>query len=208
MFRELYQWMVSLSDSPYAVPALFLLAFAESSFFPLPPDILLMALTLAQPQFGLYYAAVTTIGSVLGGIFGYGIGWWGGRPLLRRFVGEERMLFIHDKFQQYEAWAILVAGFTPVPYKVFTIGAGSFFVNFRIFVLASIVSRGGRFVLVAGAIQLAGPWMKDFLDKYFNYLTILLFLLIGLGFWFVRVQTRKTAKQPSSVQSATHDPHI
>jgi membrane protein YqaA with SNARE-associated domain len=180
--------MLSWSDSPYAVPALFLLAFAESSFFPLPPDVLLMALTLGDPSLGMYYAAVSTAGSVLGGMFGYGIGWMGGRPILQRFVGEERIQFIHDKFEQYEGWAILVAGFTPVPYKIFTIGAGTFFVNFRVFVLASLASRAGRFFLVAGTIQWLGPWMKEILEKYFNLFTVLFFILLGLGFYVVHRQ--------------------
>lgn len=192
MVKELYDWMLSWSDSPYAVPALFLLAFAESSFFPLPPDVLLMALTLGDPSLGMYYAAVSTAGSVLGGMFGYGIGWMGGRPILKRFVGEERIKFIHDKFEQYEGWAILVAGFTPVPYKIFTIGAGTFFVNFRVFVLASLASRAGRFFLVAGTIQWLGPWMKEILEKYFNLFTVLFFILLGLGFYVVHRQVRSS----------------
>lgn len=193
--------MLSWSDSPYAVPALFLLAFAESSFFPIPPDVLLIALTLGDPSLGMLYAGISTMGSVIGGIFGYFIGWWGGRPLLRRFVGEDRLLFLHEKFQQYEGWAILIAGFTPVPYKVFTIGAGSFFVNFRVFVLASAVSRGARFFLVAGAIQLFGPWMKTIMEDYFNLFTVLLFLCIGLGFFLVRQHAQKTSQSKSPTAS-------
>ena len=96
MIHELYIWMLSWADSPYAVPALFLLSFAESSFFPLPPDGLLMVLTLGHPSWGLYYAMITTVGSVLGGIFGYAIGWWGGRPLLRCCMKEERVAMIRQ----------------------------------------------------------------------------------------------------------------
>jgi len=141
MVHELYQWMLSWSDSPYAVPALFLLAFAESSFFPLPPDVLLMALTLGNPSWGMYYAAVSMVGSVLGGMFGYLIGWYGGRPILLKFMGQDRVATIHEAFEKYEGWAILIAGFTPIPYKIFTIGAGAFYVNFKVFVLASVISR-------------------------------------------------------------------
>lgn len=191
MDNELYQWVLSWSDSPYAVHALFLLAFAESSFFPIPPDVLLISLTLGQPGLGMYYAAATTMGSVLGGMFGYGIGWMGGRPILNRFVGKERVTTIHNAFQRYEAWAILIAGFTPVPYKLFTIGAGAFYVNFRVFVIASILSRGGRFFLVAGAIQLLGPWIKDLLEQYFNLITIGLVSLVLIGFFAVRYYGQK-----------------
>ncbi|RMH03358.1 MAG: DedA family protein [Nitrospirae bacterium] len=192
MFEELYHWMLSWAESPYAVPALFGLAFAESSFFPVPPDVLLMALTLGNPSWGMYYAAVTTAGSVLGGIGGYAIGWGGGRPLLRRLIGAERMQTIHDAFERYEGWAILIAGFTPVPYKVFTIGAGAFYVNFKIFVLASMISRGARFFLVAGAIQLLGPWMKALIEAYFNYFTVVFVLLLILGFIGVGHRIKRT----------------
>ena len=138
------------------IPALFLLAFAESSVFPIPPDVLLMALTLGNPSWGLYFAAIATAGSVLGGMFGYVIGWWGGKPLLLRLMGQDRVSRVHDTFERYEGWAILIAGLTPVPYKVFTIGAGAFYVNFRVFVVASLLSRGARFFLVAGTLQLIG----------------------------------------------------
>ena len=202
MVHELYQWMLSWSDSPYAVPALFILAFAESSFFPLPPDVLLMALTLGNPSWGLYYAAVSTVGSVLGGVFGYGIGWWGGRPILIKFMGADRVATIHQAFEKYEGWAILIAGFTPIPYKVFTIGAGAFYVNFKVFVVASLISRGARFFIVAGTLQLFGPWVKELIEKYFNAFSILFVLLVALGFWAVKHHAKKTiaAQEPASPQ--------
>ncbi|HQU28130.1 MAG: DedA family protein [Nitrospira sp.] len=189
--KQLYDWMLSWADSPYGGFALFGLAFAESSFFPLPPDVLLIALTLGDPSQGMWFAAIATAGSVLGGMFGYGIGWSGGRPILKKLMGEARMNLIHHYFQRYEAWAILIAGFTPIPYKVFTIGAGAFFVNFRTFCLASLVSRGGRFFLVAGAIQLIGPWVKELIEKYFNIFSIVFMILLVAGFWIVKYQGRK-----------------
>lgn len=189
--KQLYDWMLSWADSPYGVPALFCLAFAESSFFPLPPDILLIALTLGDPAQGLYFALVTTVGSVLGGMFGYGIGWYGGRPVLKKLMGQARVDLIHQYFQRYEAWAILIAGFTPIPYKVFTIGAGAFYVDFRTFCLASLVSRGGRFFLVAGTIQLIGPWVKELIEKYFNLFSIAFMILLIMGFWVVKHQSKK-----------------
>lgn len=189
--KQLYNWMLSWSDSPYGVPALFCLAFAESTFFPLPPDVLVIALTLGDPSQAWWYATVSTIGSVLGGAFGYGIGWFGGRPLLLRFMGQTRMDLVHQYFQRYEAWAILIAGFTPIPYKIFTIGAGAFYVNFRTFMVASLVSRGARFFLVAGAIQFLGPWVKELIEKYFDLFSIIFVGLLVLGFWLVQHHGKK-----------------
>lgn len=206
MIHELYDWMLSWSESAYAVPALFILSFAESSFFPLPPDVLLMALTLGNPSWGMYYAAITTAGSVLGGIFGYAIGWWGGRPLLLRIMGKERVAMIHQTFERYEGWAILIAGLTPIPYKVFTIGAGAFYVNFKVFVIASFISRGARFFIVAGTLQLFGPWVKDVIEKYFNLLTILLVVLIAIGFWMVKIHAKKAMKTSTSPSGEINTP--
>ena len=199
MIHELYDWVLSWSASPYAVPALFILSFVEASFFLLPPDVLLMALTLGNSTWGMYYAAIATVGSVLGGIFGYAIGLWGGRPLLMRFIGQERVAAVHQVFERYEGWAILIAGLTPVPYKVFTLGAGAFYVNFKVFMIASLISRGARFVLVAGALQFFGPWVKEVIEKYFNLFTIILVALIGIGFWAIKVCANKAMKPSPSV---------
>ncbi len=198
MFRALYQWTVSWSSSPYADAALLLLAFAESSFFPLPPDVLLMALTLGNPSWGMYYATIATVGSVLGGMFGYLIGRLGGRPLLLRLMGRERVSTVHDLFERHEAWAILIASLTPIPYKVFTIGAGALYVNFKVFVAASVIGRSVRFFLVAGTLQLLGPWTKEILEQYFSLFTIVLMMVIGLGFLIVRLCGKKTLHHPAS----------
>jgi len=196
--KQLYDWMLSWADSPYGVPALFGLALAESSFFPLPPDVLLIALTLGNPANAWWYATVATVGSVVGGALGYGIGWYGGRPVLKKFMGQDRMDLVHQYFQRYEGWAILIAGFTPIPYKIFTIGAGAFYVDFKTFMVASVVSRGGRFFLVAGAIQLLGPWMKDIIEKYFNLFSVAFIVLLVLGFWIVKHQGQKITQKTSS----------
>ena len=206
MFQTLYQWTLSWSESSHADMALGLLAFAESSFFPLPPDLLLMALTLGNPSWGMYYATIATVGSVLGGMFGYLIGQVGGQPLLLRLMGQDRVAKVHDAFERYEGWTIVMASLTPVPYKVFAIGAGAFYVNFKVFVVASLIGRSTRFFLVAGLLQLWGPWVKEMLDHYFNLFTIILVMLIGLGFWIVRLYGKKTLRHAASPSSNVNAP--
>jgi membrane protein YqaA with SNARE-associated domain len=163
--------------------------------------VLLIALALGNPSNAWWYAAVATVGSVLGGALGYGIGWYGGRPVLKKIMGQERVDVVHDYFQRYEAWAILIAGFTPIPYKIFTIGAGAFFVDFKTFMVASVVSRGARFFLVAGAIQLFGPWIKDIIEKYFNLFSVVFIVLLVLGFWIVKYQGQKLSQKTSTPDS-------
>lgn len=187
LFHDLYQWVLSWAGSPYGTWALLILSFAESSFFPIPPDVLLIALALGDPQKGMWLAAVATIGSVGGGILGYLIGYFGGRPLLKRWVSQPKIDLVHAYFERYEVWAIAIAGFTPIPYKIFTISAGAFYVNLPKFILTSAVSRGARFFLVAGTIQLFGPAMKRYIEQYFDLLTILFFLILIGGFILVRM---------------------
>jgi membrane protein YqaA with SNARE-associated domain len=191
LLRELYDWVLGWTDSPYGTWALFLLSFAESSFFPIPPDVLLIALTLGDPEQGMWLAAVTTAGSVSGGMFGYLLGYWGGRPLLHRWVSHDKILRIHDSFERYEVWAIAIAGFTPIPYKLFTISAGAFYINFPKFILVSLFSRGARFFLVAGTIQWFGPTMKKLIEDYFNLFTIIFLVLLIGGFYLVKRHTQK-----------------
>jgi membrane protein YqaA with SNARE-associated domain len=193
ILHDLYNWVLGWADSPYGAWALFSLAFAESSFFPIPPDVLLMALTLGDPDRAMLFAAVCTAGSVAGGAVGYLIGYLGGRPLLEWWLHHDKVMRIHNAFERYEVWAIAIAGFTPIPYKVFTIGSGAFFIDFPKFVLVSALSRGGRFFLVAGILQWLGPGLKDFIETYFNLLTILFFVLLIGGFYAVRHQARRHA---------------
>ena len=183
--KRLYDWVLHWAHTPYGVPALFILAFAEASFFPIPPDVLLMALSLSIPTRAFYFALVCTVGSVTGGVAGYVIGfqfWELGKTILFYYISEEGFLKVKNYYQQYEAIAISIAGFTPLPYKVFTITAGFFQVNLPIFISASFVSRALRFFVVAGLIYKFGPPIKIFIDKYFNILTIVFVLLLVLGF--------------------------
>lgn len=186
--RRLYNWVLSFAEKPTGAIALFVLAFAESSFFPIPPDPLLIALCLGRPRRALYFALVCSAGSVLGGMVGYGIGWGLWEAVDSFFfayvpgVTPEAFTKVQALYIDYEFMAIFLAGFTPLPYKVFTITAGVFQISFPVFVLASLVSRSARFFLVAGLIYYFGPSIQSFIDKYFDKLAWAFLILIVLGF--------------------------
>lgn len=189
--RRLYDWVLSWAETPYGVPALFVLSFAESSFFPIPPDVLLIALALAAPTRAFRFAMWCTIASVLGGLFGYLIGyalWTTFEPYL---VGT---VFSRAKFDQVTGWyneygfaAVFVAAFTPIPYKVFTIAAGVAQLNLVGFTLASIIGRGARFFLVAFIIRKLGGRAKQWIDEYFNLVTIVGTALLVGGFLLIKM---------------------
>jgi membrane protein YqaA with SNARE-associated domain len=191
MVRRLYDWTIGWADRPGGTWALFVLAFAESSFFPIPPDVLLMALCIGRPRRSLWFAAVCTVGSVLGGIAGYYIGFalfeQIGRPVLEAYGVMDKFAWVGQQYRENLVLALGTAGFTPVPYKVFTIAGGAFQVPFLPFVVVSIVSRGARFFLVAGLIRVFGPAIKSFIDRYFNILTIAFVVLLVLGFLIVKL---------------------
>ena len=175
----------------YGGIGLFLWSFMESSFFPIPPDILLIAMSLGNPAMSLWYAGITTIASVLGGIFGYAIGVTAGRPLLQRWVSPQQIEKINGLFQKYGGWAVGIAGFTPIPYKVFTISAGVFGINLRVFIVASVLSRGARFFLEGLIIFYLGAKAKIFLENYFEVITISISVLVILLFLLMRKKTNK-----------------
>ncbi|MCK4622323.1 MAG: DedA family protein [Desulfuromonadales bacterium] len=184
--RRLYDWVLSWANTPYGVPALGILAFAEASFFPVPPDVLLLALCLAIPARSYRFALVATLGSVAGGMLGYFIGWglWDqvGTIFYQYIPGVTAEGFGRVKalFDQYDFWTVFAAGFTPIPYKIFTIASGAFQINFPIFAVASLVSRGLRFFLVAAMFYYLGRPARVLIEKYFNILTIL-FLILVIG---------------------------
>ncbi|MDI6786550.1 MAG: YqaA family protein [bacterium] len=191
MVANLYKWTEHWAHTSYGPWALFGLAFAESSFFPIPPDVLLIALAIINPENSLWYATICTAGSILGGMFGYFIGIKGGRPVLERFVSAEKIKLVHNYFEKYEAWAITIAGFTPIPYKIFTISAGVFYINFKIFVLASILGRAGRFFIVGTLIMFFGAQIKELIKNYFDIISIVFVVLLILGFYamkFIRIK--------------------
>jgi len=186
MIRKLYDWVLRWSETTYAIPALGLLSFIESSFFPIPPDILLIAIVVAAPSKWFKAALVCSVTSVLGGMFGYLIGWQFmdliGIKIVEMYHLEAKFDKIGSLYNEYQAWAVGIAGFTPLPYKVFTIAAGAFKVDFPIFVAASAVSRSARFFIVAGLIYKFGPSVKALIEKYFNLFTIVFVVLLVLGF--------------------------
>ena len=186
--RRLYDWVLHWAHTPYGLPALFLLAFAESSFFPLPPDILLLALCLSLPARSYRFALLTTIGSVVGGMVGYLIGYtlWGATSeffyLYVPGFSSSGFNQIQQWFSSYDFFVIFAAGFTPIPYKIFTIGAGVFEINFPLFVLTSVISRGLRFFILAWLVHRFGEKVKAGIDKYFNLLTLAFMILLLGGF--------------------------
>ncbi len=199
LLRRLYDWVLHWADTPFGAPALFALSFAEASFFPIPPDPLLIALVLGAQSKAFRFAANCTIASVLGALLGYGIGyfvWWDGpgvfSPVALFFFKNvpgftvNMFRYIQGLFETWNFWIIFTAGFTPIPYKVFTVSGGAFDVNLPMFLVASIVSRGARFFLVAFLIWKFGGPIKSFIDRYFNALAILFTVLLIGGFAVIK----------------------
>jgi len=193
--KRLYLWVLGWADTPYGTPALALISFAESSFFPIPPDVLQIALSVSKPRRSFYYAAVSATASVLGGIAGWYIGYalWSS---IGDYFFEYVPGFSHKNFDlvsklygENAFLAILAAAFTPIPYKVFTIAAGVFHeaVPLRTLIAASIIGRSGRFFLVATCIYFFGARAKTILEKHFEWLTLALFALVVLGFLAIRL---------------------
>ena len=186
MFKRLYNWVLSWANSPYGGWALFVLALSESSFFPIPPDVLLIALAVGQPRKALKFSLICSTGSIIGGSLGYLIGWQFMAAVGDRIVAlyglTDKVAYIASLYHQYDAWAVGIAGFTPIPYKVFTITAGAFRIDFAIFLLASAVSRSARFFLLGWLIYKFGPQIRGFIDRYFNLLVVVFTILLVASF--------------------------
>ncbi|MBL7147539.1 MAG: DedA family protein [Nanoarchaeota archaeon] len=192
LLRKMYDWVLSWAHKKYSSAALFVLAFIEASCFPVPPDVLQIALSVSKPKKSFFYALIAVAGSVLGGILGYFIGFalWGFvKDFFFTYIpGFTPAIFeaISAKYDLYNFWIVFIAGFTPIPYKIITISAGLFGINFGMFMVASVVGRSARFFLVATLLYFFGPKMKEFIDKYFNLLTILFFVLLIGGFLVIK----------------------
>lgn len=190
MLKRLYNWVIHWAETPYGILALFVIAFMESSFFPIPPDVLLIALSFAFPKKAFRYAALCTVGSVLGGIFGWIIGFKFydllGVRIIQALHYEKEFALVQRYYAKNAFLYILLAAFTPIPYKVFTIGAGVCHIPLGILVAASLVGRAGRFFLVGGAIYSFGPRIRPFIEKYLEWATAILAALAVLGFLAIR----------------------
>lgn len=197
--KRIYDWVLDWEKSNHSQHALFAIAFIESIFFPIPPDVLLIALALGNPKKSFRFAAISTIGSVIGASIGYALGHYSWLTTNGDFTDFANFFFnnipgfshelyftIKSMFDKWNFWIIFTAGFTPIPYKVFTITAGVFDINFIMFMIASLVSRAGRFFLVGLLIWKFGPSIKDFIDKYFNILALIFTVLLIGGFVLIK----------------------
>ncbi len=186
--RRIYDWVLGWAETPYGAWALFLLAFAESSFFPIPPDVLLIALCVGERKKAFWFAGVCTLGSFLGGLAGYAIGWglWASvNQLFFTYVPsftQENFDKVGGIYDNWNFWFVFVAAFTPIPYKVVTVSAGVFGISLGPFIIASIVGRAARFFLVAGLLYVYGEPIQKFIDKRFNQLTVIFVFLLLAGF--------------------------
>jgi membrane protein YqaA with SNARE-associated domain len=190
--RRLYDWMLSWADRKGGPVALFGISFAESSFFPIPPDPLLLALALGRPQKALVFGAICTLGSILGGALGYAIGWFVWEGVSGFFfnhvpgVTPHGFEVVQDWYQRWGFWAVFLAGFTPLPYKVFTLASGVFQISFPIFIVASTISRAARFFIVSGLVYYFGRPIQSFIDRHFNRLAWAFGVLLVAGFVAIR----------------------
>ncbi|HUO82107.1 MAG TPA: YqaA family protein [Gammaproteobacteria bacterium] len=188
LFSALYTRVLAWSAHPHAKWYLGGLSFAESSFFPIPPDVMLAPMTLARPDQGLRYALITTVMSVLGGIAGYLIGMFALEliePLLLEFGYWDGYLRARAWFEDWGFWAIFVAGFSPIPYKVFTIAAGALRMNLPLFILASALGRGARFFLVAGLVMWGGPRVEAHLRRHIDVIGWAVVVLLVAAYFFI-----------------------
>lgn len=191
VMRHLYDWTINLASGPKAVWALCAIAFIESSFFPIPPDLLLIPLILARRTAAFRIAALTTISSVLGGAFGYAIGYFlyqsVGIPVLDFYHYTEQFERFCASYNEYGAWIVFGAGLTPFPYKIVTIASGVTHLNFIIFMLASVIARGARFYFVAWLLWKYGEPMKKWIEKNLGWLSVAFFILLIGSFFLIKL---------------------
>ncbi|MBN1114482.1 MAG: DedA family protein [Oligoflexia bacterium] len=188
--KRLYNWVLHWAETPYGLYALFILAFIESSFFPIPPDVLLIALVLGKTSRWFKFALACSVASVLGGMFGYLIGYSFmdavGYSVIDFYNARETFVKVQNMYREHGVLALGIAGFTPIPYKVFTIASGVFKLDFVLFVIVSFISRGLRFFILSFVISRFGEPIRVFIDRYFNLLTYVFMVLLILGYVAVK----------------------
>ncbi len=201
LFKNIYDWVLGLSNKKNSDYSISLLSFSESFFFPIPPDVLLIPLCLGNRSKAFYFAFLCSMSSIIGGIFGYYIGkllWWKVPGIeyssLAIFFLEyvpgltfDSFTKIKSLYDEWNFWIVFTAGFTPIPFKVITISSGTFNINFFMFVFASILSRGARFFLLATLIYVFGERIRLYIEKYFNILAILFTVLLIVGFVIIKL---------------------
>ncbi|UWQ13023.1 DedA family protein [Aliiroseovarius sp. M344] len=190
MIRRLYDWTMGLANTRHALWALAVVAFLESSVFPIPPDVLMIPMIIARPSRAFVIATVALVASVIGGAFGYFIGWGlfesVGQPVLEFYGKTGEFGHFAETYNQWGAWAVLIAGVTPFPYKVITILSGSTGLNFGVFMVASVIARGLRFFVVAALLWKFGAPIRDFIERRLGLMFILFVVILGGGFYLVK----------------------
>ncbi|MFA5087576.1 MAG: YqaA family protein [Candidatus Omnitrophota bacterium] len=190
LFRKLYDWTIHWASTKQAPYALLIISFAESSFFPIPPDVLLIAMVVAERKKWIRHALLCTLGSVCGALLGYWIG-WGLYASIGKFVVEAYHLeavveMVGRKYSENAFLTIFTAAFTPIPYKAITITAGLFKIRLSVLITASLIGRAGRFFLVAGALRIFGKKIADSIEKYFDIFSLVFAALLIGGFLFLK----------------------
>ncbi len=189
MLRGLYNWTLSLAQSRYALWALVVVAFVESSFFPIPPDVLMIPMIIARPSRAFLIAGVATVASVAGGMLGYYIGYGlfeaVGQPILDFYGKGEKFDEFATSYNEYGAWAVLFAGVTPFPFKVITIASGVTQLSLPVFIISSIIARALRFFIVAALLWKFGAPIRDFIERRLGLVFIIFCVLLLGGFALV-----------------------
>jgi membrane protein YqaA with SNARE-associated domain len=204
--EALRDWTLQFANSPAATWWLFGLSFAESSFFPIPPDVLLIAMGIKAPAWSFWFALVCSVASLLGGMLGYAIGYYGGRPLAVRIFRAKRVETVERMYAKYDVWAVAIAGFTPVPYKVFTITTGVMRASFWRFVVASAASRSARFFLVAALLYKFGRQAEEILNKHIGPATLALVAAGVLGFVVIKFFAKRKHAQEAAEEGSKSPP--
>ena len=190
MLKRLYDWVMALAARPNAVPALAVVSFVESSFFPIPPDAMLVPMVLARPRSAWRIAGICTIASVVGGLLGYAIGYYAfetfGHWVIRLYGLEKDFETFRAAYQEWGLWIILIKGLTPIPYKLVTIASGLAAFDPWVFLAASIATRGTRFYLVAALLYWFGPPIKSFIERYLTLVTTAFVIALVGGFVAIR----------------------